>query len=500
MMSIFDRKAKAQLQEMERKYDMERVDRVHAAERANNLEGKVQELRKVQELLRKDILTLDSAENAYVGNDYRDYAAGVLAVSEKYSGTSEWGCLQTGAVIDLRAAFILGEGLKVVHRTETKEEAQAELDWAEDFLAYNALDAEMAHEIVKESEIEGKIALRLFWDVDEDMPYKDYPGMVSVRFISWLSKKYKIDVDPNDYLWYKRLFWPATTVTINNVSTFLPAGEVLEPEFVYKKFGGRLNDANDAQPKVMKCLTQIDRLDRALRDLREINHLFASPTPYFKCETPQQASALLAQIKDINWKIGKALASTAEFSLASADSVGVANIIAEIELNVKMISGTTGIPIHYLGLLDLLKNRATGDNTRELVMAATTREREIWIGAFEELLEKAMTFYNLKTGGSQKSTEGGKLDPSKIGVEIPLISQDHWTSLQNVLIPAALGGIISKEFVAGQIPGIDTEKEDELREAAEDKEMEQAKLDMERFKAEVDIKNNAAVNAKGAVE
>ncbi len=488
MMSIFDRKAKAQLQEMERKYDMERVDRAHASERANNLEGKVQELRKVQELLRKDILSLDEVEHTYVGNDYRDYATGVLAVSEKYSGTSEWGCLQTGAVVDLRAAFILGEGLKVVHRTETKEEAQAELDWANDFLSYNALDAEMAHEIVKESEIEGKIALRLFWDVDEEDPYKDYPGMVSVRFISWLSKKYFVDVDPSDYLWYKRLYWPATTVTINLISTFLPAGEVLEPEFVYKKFGGRLNDANDAQPKVMKCLTQIDRLDRALRDLREINHLFASPTPHFKCETPQQAAALLAQIKDINWKIGKALASTAEFSLVSAEASGVTNIIAEIELNVKMISGTTGIPIHYLGLLDLLKNRATGDNTRELVMAATTREREIWIGAFEELIEKAMMFYNLKTGGAQKST---KLDPSKIGVEIPLISQDHWTNLQNVLIPAALGGIISKEFVAGQIPGVDVEKEDELRQAAEDKALEQAKLDMQNFKTQVDIKANA---------
>lgn len=512
MMSLFNTRAQASIQEFEKtKLELEatRWANKEAAERhvetVSKLEGKVQELYRVQELLRKDILTLDSVENAYVGNDYRDYAEGVQAISEKYSGTSEWGCLQTGAVVDLRAAFILGEGLKVVHRTETKEEAQAELDWAEDFLAYNALDAEMAQELVKESEIEGKIALRLFWDpaTPED-PIKygetDYPGMVSVRFISWLSKKYVVDVDPDDYLWYKQLTWPAVTVTVNNVSRLLPPGKVPEAEFVYKKFGGRLNDANDAQPKVMKCLTQIDRLDRALRDLREINHLYASPTPHFKCETPQQAAALLAQIKDINWKIGKALASTAEFTMVSADATGVDNIIAEIELNVKMISGTTGIPIHYLGLLDLLKNRATGDNTRELVMAATTREREIWIGAFEELLEKAMKFYNEKTGGAQKSNEGGKLDPSKIGVEIPLVTQDQWANIQNVLIPAALGGIISNEHVASQIPGVDQEKEAALREEREAKEAEQAELDMEKFKAEVDIKSNAAVNAKGAGE
>jgi hypothetical protein len=261
MMGIFNTKAQARVQEFERtKIELEATKRatVQAAERhvetVSKLEGKVRELYHVQELLRKDILTLDSVENAYVGNDYRDYAEGVQAISEKYSGTSDWGCLQTGAVVDLRSAFILGEGLKVVHRTETKEEAQAELDWAEHFLAYNALDAEMAQEIVKESEIEGKVALRLFWDeasADEPIKYgeTDYSGMVSVRFISWLSKKYVVDVDPDDYLWYKQLTWPAVTVTINNVSRLLPAGKVPEPEFVYKKFGGRLNDANDAQPK-----------------------------------------------------------------------------------------------------------------------------------------------------------------------------------------------------------------------------------------------------------
>jgi hypothetical protein len=505
-MGIFTTKAQAKIQEMRVQAataDANRATAIANEERGRvtELKGKVQEYQKVQELLVKDILTLQEVEHSYVGNEYRDYASGVLAISEKYGGTSEWGCLQTGAVVDLRAAFILGEGLKIVAKTGTKEEAQAEIDWAEGFLAYNALDAEMAQELVKESEIEGKIALRLFWDeATDEAPIRygdtDYPGMVSVRFISWLSKKYIVDVDLNDYLWYKRLTWPATTAVVNNVSILIPAGEVLEPEFVYTKFGGRIYDANDAQPKIMKCLTQIDRLDKALRDLREINHLFASPTPSFQCATPQQASALLQQIKDINWKIGKAIASTAVFTLVSPDSSGVENLVSEIELNVKMISGTTGIPIHYLGLLDLLKNRATGDNTRELVMAATTREREIWIGAFEELLEKAMLMYNERSGGAQKSTEGGRLDPSKVGIEIPLVTQDQWANIQNVLIPAALGGIISNEHVASQIPGVDQEKETELREEREAKEAEQAERDMEKFKTEVDIK----AKAKGAVE
>ena len=89
-----------------------------------------------------------------------------------------------------------------------------------------------------------------------------------------------------------------------------------------------------------------------------------------------------------------------------------------------MISGTTSIPIHYLGLLDLLKNRATGDNTRELIMAGTVRERMIWVGVFEELVEKAMGMYNSKTGLAQKTAQ---TRPEEDQVKIPVVSEDQWT-------------------------------------------------------------------------
>ena len=454
-MGIFTNKFKAQVKSIE-------------AEN-KKLIGRVEAYQKVQETLARKLSTLAFETKTYVGNEYKDYATAVQAISDKYKSESDWGCLQTGSAIDLRAAFILGEGPKIVHRTETRKEAEKELAWAEEFFSYNGLDAEMAQELAKEAEIEGKIALRLFYD--EEKIAEIAGGMISVRFISWLAKKYKVEADPQDYLWYKKMKW--------NAGADYPAADLEETDFVYKKFGGRMNDPNDAQPKVMKCLTQIDRLDKALRDLREINHLFASPTADFEVETPQQASELLQSLEDINWKIGRIIAHVGTFSLKSPDSAGVSNLVSEIELLVKMISGTTGIPIHYFGLLDLLKNRATGDNTRELVMAATTRERSIWIGAYEELLEKAMAKFNKEGGGGQKST---RLDPEKVGVEIPLISQDHWANLQNVLIPAAAAGIVSKEFVAEQIPGVDMEVEAERREEAEDKEMEQAKLDLERMR------------------
>ncbi|MFZ2148675.1 MAG: hypothetical protein WAV28_15780 [Sedimentisphaerales bacterium] len=435
------------------------------------LTDQVKKYKEVQELLVKDILTLREVTTAYKGNEYPEYASAVKAIADKYNNKADWGCTQTGTIVDLRAAFILGEGVRVVHTTQTRAEAKRELQWVTDFLDYNDLDGEMAQEIAKEAEIEGKCAIRLFYD---DEPWKDWPGMVSARFLSWLSKKYTVTTDPNDYFWYKLIEWQATGTA--------SAGKIEEPEFIYKKFGGRISEPNEAQPKIMKCLTIVDRLDKALRDLREINHLFASPTADFECDDAQQTEKLSAFIKDTNWKIGKAIIHTGRFSLKGPDLSGVENLIAEIELCVKMISGTTGIPIHFLGLLDLLKNRATGDNTRELVMAATTRERHTWLGVFNELMDKAMMLFNSKVN-AQKSKEK-QLDPMKIKVEIPLITQEHFDRLEKVYIPAALGGIISKEFVASQIPGVDMEAEAEKRQEREISEDAAAKRELALIKAQ----------------
>ena len=173
-MSILDIFAKpAQIQEMKKQTSL--------------LEKQVIQYKEVQELLVKDILTLQEVEATYVGNDYRDYTAAVAAISDKYNCRANWGCLHTGIVIDLRAAFILGEGVKIIHAVENQKEAERELKWAEDFFSWNDLDAEMAQEMAKEAEIEGKVAIKMIFDKQkyglEPDGTKSWPGMVSARFI-----------------------------------------------------------------------------------------------------------------------------------------------------------------------------------------------------------------------------------------------------------------------------------------------------------------------------
>ena len=396
-------------------------------------------LKSVHAQLSSDFLTLKGdVDLAYKGNMYGTYEAAVLEIDKKYSGTADWGVLQVGNIIDIRAAFIIAEGVQVTDATDDKS-AEQELEFCEAFLSYNDLDREMAQDFAKEAEIEGKILMKLAWDDDDEQ--------VQARYVSWTSKKYEVIVDPQDYTWYKQVKW----------RTMEGKEELLEePVFVYKKFGGRVNKPNEAAPKVMKCLTQIEDLDKALRDLREINRLFAAPILNVKFESPTDAKQAQEDLDKMNWKIKKALCTTGDLTYVQPDASGVNGLVNEITNLAKVISGATGVPVHFLGLPDLMSNRATAENLMELVYASTLKERQIWIGAYKEMLTKAMTMYNEKTGLAQKTTA---LDPSKINVDIPYISEKNWSIVRDIFVPLAIGGIISKEMLLAKLPGVNAEEE-----------------------------------------
>lgn len=404
--------------------------------------AKLERMVKAREAL---VITIaDLTKKKYVGNEYRTYSTAVKAIESKYVGTAEWGTVLTGSVIDLRSAFIMGQGVKIVAaENTTKEDAKAELEFANDLFEYNKLDKEMPVELAKEAEIEGKIALKMTLEESED--FKEYEKMISVRFISWIDTAYTIATPKGDYMNYTSLSWQPKNQTKK---------EVLEPkEFVYNKFGGRISKPNQAQPKVMKCLTQIDDVSKALRDWREINHIFAMPIFDIECEDSESLDDATAAMDQYRMNIKKAfIHAKSKLSVIGPDMSGIDSLSKEIIDKIKIISGTTGIPVHFLGLLDLLKNRATGENTRELVNAGTEKERVIWIGTFKELLEKSFAMYN-------EETQLTKLDASKINVVIPVVTEEQWIHIEKVLLPLYLASALSLEYLLSQVPNVDASKE-----------------------------------------
>ena len=430
---------------------------------------------KLQHLVKDDILALTDNVAGYKSNAYPSYASAVVEINNKYNGTADWGVLQTGAIIDLRSAFIIGDGITISEK-EPGEKLSSELEWVEKFLEYNDLDEEVVQEFAKEAEIEGKIALKLALEEDkeedEEVEKEKKKWKVSVRFISWLDKKYKIETNPKDYLDYQKLKWDKTGQH---------DAETLDAkEFVYKKFGGRIMNPNEAAPKIMKCLTQIESLDKAGRDWREINHIFAGPILYAKCETQKEVEDVLAKLADKNFKIKRVTAGTSELIFIKLDISGVESIEKEIENLIKMISGTTGVPVHYLGFVDLMSNRATADTLLEMINAATTKERRTWIGAYEEVIKKAMVMFNNATNPEMSKEK--QLDPDTIKVDIPIITAQHYDRLEKIFLPAWLSGKLSDEAFLKMVPGFDVKAELERKKVAEESELEQIKTENKDLK------------------
>lgn len=445
---------------------------------------------KIQHMI--DIMSGTESDDtgAYKGNEYRTYRKAVNAIDKKYNGNAKWGVLQTGNIIDLRAAFIIARGIKVSARDKDAD-ATKELAWTKAFLEYNDLDKEMVQEFAKEAEIEGKILLKIDMDKTPELEtYKDYKyQMVATRYVSWLDKKYKVISADEDYKKYLKVEWTAGD----------KPGSLKENQFVYKKFGGRLSDPNTAQSKTMKCLSQIDNLDKALRDWREIDRIFAGPILYMKCMDPKEVDKAITALDNKDFKLKKILAGTGELAYITFDIKGVESLEKEILMNAKMVSGTTGVSVQYLGLVDLLKNRSTSDDLREMLSSATVKERVTWEGAYEELITKAMNLFN-SVVYAQKEAAGEKLNPALIKVNIPVITKQHWTNLEKVWLPAVVAGMISQELFYEQLPDVDIEEELSRKEKKDESELEQAKKDAERRDKEDLEKNLAIGKPEGIVE
>jgi len=429
------------------------------------------EYKKLQATL-KGMLSRDSQSSTYKGNQYSTYGTAIAAIDEKYKGLADWGVLQTGSIIDLRAAFIIGEGL--VYSKKPGMDAKAELEWMDKFFRDNDFDNEMVQEYAKEAEIEGKIAIKLTEEKYKDADDKD-AVRITALFISWTDKKYKVETDPQNYMQYTKLKWKPRNKD---------KGEVLdEKEKKKKKFGGRIHNPNEAAPKMMKCLTQVDDLDKALRDWREINRLFAAPIPNLEVDDSAEAKKAYTLFKDINWKVKKMFIHSGKFSFTAPDIKGIESLEKEIISLAKLISGTTGIPVHFLGFPDLMSNRSTSTDLVGLIVTATQKERETWKGVYEELITKGMEMTNASV--NKGMSESRKLDPSKIKIDIPIITNEHYEHIEKIYLPAAVAGKISTEAFLEQLPGIDLEREMKRKTDLEESELEQIKKDNADLKTDL---------------
>jgi len=398
-----------------------------------------------------DIVTA-AADTAvtYTGNAYKTYTAQVTAISAKYSGTADWGNQICKNIIDVRSAFIVGNGVKPILKDE-KIDSNRELEFIQAFIEYNNLDEEIPQEWAKEAEIEAKILLHISPNTKEGTAAAS-GGMIDVRHIPWNTQKYTVVSMPEDYAVYESVWYNQVNSegrATGKKITYLP------PEFVYKKFGGRTSTINTPNSKISQVLKTIEDIDKALYDWRVIDNLFASPTPTVECEDGDVALEVYDKLKEINWKPGALLVlGRAKFNMVAPQMSGIDALKNEIESKSMIVSGAVGVPIHFLGFAHLMSNRATADNLFELIWASTSKERKLWVGAYEELFAKVLRMANeyLHAGFQEEAI-------TNIGASIMELSESKLQELKDIWLELYIANAISLDTFLSHVPEIDVEDE-----------------------------------------
>lgn len=382
---------------------------------------------------------------------YKNAKEAVQELARKYDGEADYGCDQARAIINSRAAFTIGSGLIIFakdpitgKRLEPNDQKfKAELDFINQFIKYNNLDEEGSVSYAREAEIEGRILFRLIEEPEAQQ--------IGLRFVSYAQHGYKIVTDPDDYLKYDRAEYQYS----KSEDTDAAVGTVkvtLSPEtFVYKKFAGRVSKVNNLMPVTATIMKRLEYIDKAVTDLRKINKLFSSPTPHFDCSSTAAADDLRRRLQECNWSPGKAIVTTGcKFTMVEYAKTGSDSLIEEVTVNCKIVSGVTGVPVSFLGMPDLMSNRAVSTDLFEMIIAMTETERKTWVGTYEELFKKVLELASGKFGKV--------FNADCIGVDIPRITSAKLKELTDIWLPLFQSNVVDLDYMLKMIPDADPDK------------------------------------------
>jgi hypothetical protein len=380
-------------------------------------------------------LTEQLNNNEVRKNKYQSYEKQVEQSYLMYNGLADYGNDTLRGLVDVRAAFIGGEGVKLIATNKNKKKTQAFLD---KLIDDNDLDGEGFIDIVETAELEGKL-LPILKVVDKEK--------VIIRNMTWKTNKYVVKTDAYD---------PKKIISIKYKDNDDKDKTIPLDKAVYIKLGGTSDKTNKTTTKIGTVLTQIENYDRALYDLRENNHLFGKVTPYFKCEDQESANLINQAIQAKDFVVGSGYAGTAEFKYISPDMGASDNLFKEITLNVKKITAVTGVLIHWLGWPELMSNRATAENMLEQINAATKKDRLKLKKGIEELVQKAMVL------ATEANLPEAVNEPEGFEVVIPMPSIFQLEQIMSIYFPFQQADIISKTTLQNMTPGIDSQTENKL--------------------------------------
>jgi hypothetical protein len=418
-------------------------------------------------------------------NPYRTKEAQVAEILKKYHGMASFGNQILPRIVNLRVAFSIPNRL-LIKPTEGAEDAsktatESAQDFLKAFMSLNGLDASLPRDLARESEFSGEVLVRLVWDKEEKLP--------RLFYYPWTDTGYKIEpkemFSPTSELKAKYQYEGKEVNLQNREFSFIAFNDELIKYVGYPTAGGVLKD--------------IENIDKDVRDWRKLNHLFAHPTPHFKCETPDQAKQINAMISNTGWKVGTAIATNAEFMLKGATGAESNLLMLAIQTNIKIVSAHTGIGVHFLGFANVMSNRATADSMGEPTEVVLHSEISSWKKFYKDMFNKAIEMRNEHLN---RPIQTGLVEPRLV----PLTDR-QWRHIKEIYMDGAKEHLLSLRTLLDNIPGIDVdaelkrlEEEDAKREEKKEKQPQQQEQDAPQEETELDeAKENKRDTSANAV-
>lgn len=382
-------------------------------------------------VLLESLLTATPLGSSGTDNVYRNYAAQTTAIYRKYNGRDELGNWQLRTVIDTRTGFICGEGISISGKDSTQQ-------FINDVIEKNRLNGSTFIDAIKTGEMEGRVLI---------MAAPDHKKK-TVKF-KRVNSGY---CGGNNYEVFLRDVTDPESLGTVKIKSKDGNERTVSKNFVYARLGGDSSKANETTTRAGLILKNIESYDRGLNAMRHNNHLFGRVTPFLSTDNAQDVARFEKLVSGKNWKIGNALAAVKSKFEMIVPSVGAMdNIKAELLSNAKVISSVTGIPIHWLGWVDAMSNRATADSLYETINNATINDRVKWQEALYKFFVMAQEI------AIDNGFITGPIDYD-FEVKIPLVSFYKMKERIEGLSLAYNDNAISMDDYRNALPGIDPYK------------------------------------------
>lgn len=402
-------------------------------------------------VLMSNLQNYNMTQSGINSNPYRTWELQVAEVKKKYAAIADWGNQLGQRIINLRVAFSVPGGISITRNPDvqySEEEFKASEEFLKDFLSKNGLDRTTPRKMAVEAELQGNVLISVGWDSKEmTVKIKYYPKDVV---------GYKIERESK----YEIVSKLTAKFTVDSVET-----KLVDDQFVLIMFND-IDGAFNGYPTLGGVLRDVENIEKDKMDWRKLNHLFAHPTPHFKCETKDEADAVSAMITATGWKVGSAIATNSELKLVGVAGTEVTLLQSAIVTGAKVVSGHTGIGIHFLGFANVMSNRATADSMGEPQEVALQTEIAMWQEFYTSLIKKAIRLRNSKI---QKAIK----EDAFVATILP-ITDRQWKILKDIYMPATQNGLLSRETFLENVPGLDVEQENK-RLDEEDKKKEAKK-------------------------